>query len=113
MFICYTHLLLLSILLCHLQLYKSQAESCTGSSSESHALLTQARDTLYLTLDRLRMPGEYLTLDGLRMPGEYLTLDRLRMPGEYLTLDSLRMPGESLTLDRLRMPGEYLTLGSL
>ncbi|KAK4319922.1 hypothetical protein Pmani_009183 [Petrolisthes manimaculis] len=44
-------------------LYKEQAQavlsdsSGDGSRSQQITLLTQARDTLYLTLDRLRMPG--------------------------------------------------------
>lgn len=49
------------------QLYKEQAQavlndssadgSSSGARSQQITLLTQARDTLYLTLDRLRMPG--------------------------------------------------------
>lgn len=49
------------------QLYKEQAQTITSEGgvetmtadmrSQHTILLTQARDTLYLTLDRLRMPG--------------------------------------------------------
>lgn len=38
-------------------------ESVTSEMRSQHTiLLTQARDTLYLTLDRLRMPGTVLPL---------------------------------------------------
>lgn len=54
-----------------LQLYNEQAQAVVGESgvevatpearAQQASLLTQARDTLYLTLDRLRMPGETQT----------------------------------------------------
>ena len=50
-----------------LQLYSEQAQAVLGEGgveaatpearTQQASLLTQARDTLYLTLDRLRMPG--------------------------------------------------------